>query len=390
MNSKGECEECKKETLQRKSVDGRESGSGYQEVPSIVHEVLRSNGQPLDPSLRNSMESRLGHDFSQVRIHTDVRAGESASSVGANAYTAGHRIVFAPQQFRPETETGRHLIAHELAHVIQQRDAGVGNEMPNRVSNPSDIAERQADAAADGAVNSVPSSLAIGAGSGGIVQRDKADDSQTGDGQRVSVSIAVRGTCSSPEKIAEAIPGARTMLVGAENWFINYPFLESTDKQRFDRLLQAHFGSSSADTRHSVHAHIIGMSRAMESAMNAGITFDCTDVSAQHCAEGPWEMWVDMKDRSVIHVCKDFFKAGLEERRFTLIHETAHLVGVGDKGGYIRTFGPIGTAECLQQTQLSTADALNNADSHVWMVWCLTRAPGIAVVPVENISTSKP
>ncbi|MCZ6673538.1 MAG: DUF4157 domain-containing protein, partial [Verrucomicrobia bacterium] len=59
------------------------------------------------------MEPRFGHDFSQVRVHTDTRAGKSAQEVHALAYTVGRNIVFAPHQYRPTTPAGRHLLAHE-------------------------------------------------------------------------------------------------------------------------------------------------------------------------------------------------------------------------------------------------------------------------------------
>jgi len=88
-----------------------------QEAPSIIHEVLRSTGQPLGASTRHFMEPRFGHDFSQVRVHTDARAAESASAVGAHAYTVGKNVVFGRGEFAPTTSSGRRLIAHELAHV---------------------------------------------------------------------------------------------------------------------------------------------------------------------------------------------------------------------------------------------------------------------------------
>jgi hypothetical protein len=117
----GECEECKKEqTLQRHATDA----SCPSVVPPIVHEVLRAPGQPLDAATRAFMEPRFGHDFSQVRIHTDAKAASSAAGVSALAYTVGREIVFAPRGYRPSSFEGRRLIAHELAHVLQQGAAG--------------------------------------------------------------------------------------------------------------------------------------------------------------------------------------------------------------------------------------------------------------------------
>ena len=89
-------------------------------APPVVHDVLQSAGQPLDAGTRAFMEQRFGHDFGQVRVHTDARAAQSAQAVSANAYTVGHNIVFGVGRFAPETHEGRRLIAHELTHVVQQ------------------------------------------------------------------------------------------------------------------------------------------------------------------------------------------------------------------------------------------------------------------------------
>ncbi|MEK6406962.1 MAG: DUF4157 domain-containing protein [Acidobacteriota bacterium] len=117
------CRQCKNEEnpLQRKAS----SFADVSEVPPIVHEVLRSPGQPLDSTTRAFMEPRFGHDFSQVRVHTGTTAEQSALQVNANAYTVGSSIVFGAGQFAPKTPAGQSLIAHELAHVVQQtRNAG--------------------------------------------------------------------------------------------------------------------------------------------------------------------------------------------------------------------------------------------------------------------------
>ena len=93
------------------------SGHG---VPPIVHEVLRSPGQPLDVATRAFMEPRFGHDFSGVRVHTDAKAAESARAVNALAYTVGRNVVFGAGQYLPQTNAGQRLLAHELTHTVQQ------------------------------------------------------------------------------------------------------------------------------------------------------------------------------------------------------------------------------------------------------------------------------
>ncbi len=118
-----ECEERRKKrlNLQRSSTNETEPS----EVPPIVHDVLRSPGQPLDPKTRAFMEPHFGHDFSKVRVHTDAKAAESARAVNALAYTVGMDVVFGAGQYAPGTSDRLKLIAHELTHVVHQAPSAV-------------------------------------------------------------------------------------------------------------------------------------------------------------------------------------------------------------------------------------------------------------------------
>jgi Domain of unknown function (DUF4157) len=98
-------------------------GAPASHAPANMHGVLRSPGEPLDSATRSFMEARFRHDFSQVRVHRGVAAEQSARDLSARGYTVGNHIVFAPNQFAPDTQKGRRLIAHELAHVVQQATA---------------------------------------------------------------------------------------------------------------------------------------------------------------------------------------------------------------------------------------------------------------------------
>jgi hypothetical protein len=143
----GECEACRKKRLQRNSGDAKSRNQNDSSVPPIVHEVLRSPGQPLDGATRAFMNQRFGHDFSRVRIHSGGAAEQSAQDVNANAYTVGHKIVFGAAQFAPGTERGNRLLAHELAHVVQQGASTPAGEISiGSVDSPE---EREADRAAD-------------------------------------------------------------------------------------------------------------------------------------------------------------------------------------------------------------------------------------------------
>ncbi len=115
----GKCEACSKkrgDVLHRKAADSSEMN----EAPPIVREVLNSPGQPLDAETRALFEPRFGRDFSNVRVHTDAKAAESAQAVNAQAYTVGRDIVFGTGQYVPEIAAGKRLLAHELTHVVQQ------------------------------------------------------------------------------------------------------------------------------------------------------------------------------------------------------------------------------------------------------------------------------
>ncbi|WP_079134748.1 DUF4157 domain-containing protein [Streptomyces sp. EN16] len=123
-----------------------------EEQRSPVHDVVSSGGLPLDTDTRTDMESRMGADFSDVRVHHDSAAHESAKDVGAHAYTVGNNVVFQRDAYDPGSPQGRTTLAHELTHVIQQRNGPVeGTEAPGgiRVSDPSDRFEREAVANAD-------------------------------------------------------------------------------------------------------------------------------------------------------------------------------------------------------------------------------------------------
>ncbi|MBE9571486.1 MAG: DUF4157 domain-containing protein [Proteobacteria bacterium] len=97
------------------------------QTPKVTHDLessinaFRGGGQPLPASIRTFFEPRFGYDFSQVRVHTDAKAAESAQAVNAKAYTLGQDVVFGAEQYAPETAVGRRLLAHELVHTIHQR-----------------------------------------------------------------------------------------------------------------------------------------------------------------------------------------------------------------------------------------------------------------------------
>jgi hypothetical protein len=184
-SNEGELDEYQKKgfNLQRRSANE----AAPPEVPQIVHDVLRSPGEPLDRETRAFMEPRFGHDFSKVRIHTDAKAAESAWAVNALAYTVGKNVVFGAGQYAPGTTNGQRLMVHELTHVMQQ---GITVFPSGNLSldTAGSAAENEAEhlsgemASINSAISTVPSGkvqrqfitpLSQGGGFGGLMERDR-------------------------------------------------------------------------------------------------------------------------------------------------------------------------------------------------------------------------
>lgn len=148
--SGGECAECSKKnlSLQRRTRNPEPETRNSGGVPSIVHNVLRSPGQPLDVGTRAFFEPRFGRDFSQVHLHADAKAAESARAVNALAYTVGRDLVFDSGQYAPGTIAGRRLLAHELAHSVQQ-SANAKQEQGSQMASNSLSVNQEAEVEAD-------------------------------------------------------------------------------------------------------------------------------------------------------------------------------------------------------------------------------------------------
>lgn len=161
-------------------------------APPLVHEVLRTPGEPLDAATRAFMEPRFGQDFSRVRVHHDEK---SARSVNALAYTVGNHIVFGAGQHDLSMNERRRLVAHELAHVAQQRDQPASATAPARtaltVSNTGDPAEREADAFASRVISHAgPAGAPAHAAAPSVVYRQevKSADPRCGNTRKIAAA----------------------------------------------------------------------------------------------------------------------------------------------------------------------------------------------------------
>lgn len=178
--------------LQREAGNSAVAELAEQESPVLG--VVSGGGASLDRDVRTDMEHRLGGDFSDVRVHTDAAAHDSARSVGAHAYTVGSHVVFQRDAYDPGSTAGRTTLAHELTHVMQQRSGPVDGTPAGggvSVSDPGDRFERAAAENADRVMSAEPAEEVqrevdpLGGGSAVAVQREENPDEEPDEGAAV-------------------------------------------------------------------------------------------------------------------------------------------------------------------------------------------------------------
>src|SRR3989454_7082682 len=169
--------------LQKTAGNATVSAALEEQEPSLVKNVVGSGGgSPLDNDTKGFMESRLGADFDDVRVHTDAAASESARSVQAHAYTVGSDVVFQSGQYTPESDSGKRMLAHELTHVVQQRSGPVSGTPAAggiKISHPSDRFEQAAESSADRVMSSASASAPTLVGPApASIQREGEEDEE--------------------------------------------------------------------------------------------------------------------------------------------------------------------------------------------------------------------
>lgn len=154
--------------LQRRAGN-RATSHALRQSSGSVEARIPAGGRPLAAPLRDEMERRFGEDFGAVRIHTGEHAARSAASLSAKAYTHGRDVVFSAGRFAPQSRAGKQLIAHELAHVVQQGRAHAGDRQDRAQ------AERSADVAAAG-ISCGAATVAVQGSAPVAVARQPEDD----------------------------------------------------------------------------------------------------------------------------------------------------------------------------------------------------------------------
>jgi len=204
----------------------RKFASKQSAAPPIVHEVMGSPSQPLDPATRDFMEPRFGYDFSRVRVHSGTFAEQSTRDVNAKAYTVGHDIVFGAGQYMPGTRHGAQLLAHELAHVVQQQGIAQFPVRIQRYEGPEhqDLGDKHADELLEFIQTEEGQKWA----SGRNIDAVKLADQMADDPMRRSKKIKVRADLA-------LTPGQIISLMG--DFYATWQALKAAPKSEIDQIL---------------------------------------------------------------------------------------------------------------------------------------------------------
>jgi Domain of unknown function (DUF4157) len=180
--------------------------------------ISKSGHRPFDPSTRAFMESGFGRDLGHVRVHADRAGGDAATAINAQAFTTGRDIYFAHDRYQPNSAVGRHLIAHEVAHTIQQShrmtpsDAISRNGRSPSVASPGDRFEGEADRAADALAAGQPATVVSSTHTPGLIQRQPSGKKPApAAGTQVSITITVEKAMTPHEFAVRAFMQAFRM-----------------------------------------------------------------------------------------------------------------------------------------------------------------------------------
>ena len=219
---------------QRSGRDAREHDSDVPEAD--VTRMASTTGRPLEGDVQERLGAAWGGvDLGKVAIHTDRQAAESAASLGADAYTVGHHVAFAQGRYAPGTPVGDRLLAHELAHVVQQRDtAELGSTTP-AVGHPHAAAEDQAERLAT-AATAEPAGGALGServaqAAGGPVVRRRVEMRDVGRGEQ-------SGFARLPDLIARLNAISQGLTLSMNGAELTYTLRPGGRLSELDRLLQ--------------------------------------------------------------------------------------------------------------------------------------------------------
>ncbi|MEI2579941.1 eCIS core domain-containing protein [Scytonema sp. PRP1] len=326
-----QCSECQRKnlTVQRRAAN-QQDGS---EVPPIVHEVLNTSGQSLDRDTRTFMESRFGHDFSNVRVHTDAKAAESAQAVNALAYTVGRDVVFGAGQYAPSTKTGQKLLAHELTHVVQQKAGTLqGKLYLNKTETDSlELEAERAERTIDNSGNKIELNASVPQASSNVIQRrvrpENVSCHQTGlTNPNLTGDQAVAAITAADADAVELALRAELLL--------DFHLLLTQGGQpidpEFDTILQEELGLTLTNPAHFrlIEQQRNRFRRVRETLESGYLRYICRGdkVTLVGCAEGSCgeNFAFSCPGNRLVVLCQPFWD-NPDERSATILHEPFHI-----------------------------------------------------------------
>jgi hypothetical protein len=366
----GECQECRKKRLQRSAST---SAPAPGTAPAAVHEVLRSPGQPLDAPTRAFMEPRFGHSFADVRVHADAPSARSAAAVGARAYAVGTDVVFGAGSYAPASAEGRRLIAHELAHVVQQSGTSPATLSPSLEMGPAEAPEeREADAVAERVLSG--GAAEVGLSSGGKLAR-KDSPTPTLGGAPPDVDAGIPCSKAQNDAVEDArrdgavmVGAAYRRLAGVGPAAPARPFggAEARDpgdmrQESARRLARTLLGPAGGDLE-----RVRSVMSRMHQSLNGTLPRVCASPKDDFC---PGRDAYVRGSHVPVHFCGTFFRLPPRVQTRLVVHESAHLAGIGD---------PASEAYCTDFDCETDCGGAGSADAWAHLAHC---AAGLAADP---------
>lgn len=345
------CPTCKKNEGDEGLVQRRTAALGNSSTSTIPDNFLHSlgPGQPLDSATRDFFEPRFGHDFSKVRVHAGGAAEQSAREVSAHAYTVEHDMVFGAGRFAPGTNEGRRLLAHELTHVVQQRNAGRIGETELTEHN-RDLGKEAGTFASPPDYGPTPDTPVVGTRL--VLSR-----------KEVPPPAPETEDCSDEqtEMLKNHLNGARTWVNAASPKVASYAYFNANPRvsavpknpEEMNMVRDA-----IRDNFHTTKDGVLSIRdgfQELRTALNGSITFECED---EGCTDRAYIRGAIAPVRRLgdIHVCPPWFNCKDYYRRVTtLIHERAHQYPGATDNAYDWQ---------SEYATLSVEDAIDNAESY--------------------------
>jgi hypothetical protein len=346
-------------TLQRKahSSSALTAATG----PSIVRQVLRAPGEPINNPIRHFFEMRFAQNLSDVRIHNGDMAAQSARSVNALAYTVGNHVVFGAGRYNPASRAGQALLAHELTHVLQQRSG-----LRSRSGLAADAGEQEALRNENAFHSAQP--LTFSSPSASLARKDGDSTMQAPTGPPGCTAEQHTLILPAANLAIQWLDHSIEQLLG----FLANPAAPASAAA--NQALQRHFHSTDPATAQRVVDRVRAIRQDIDSVrVGPQLTTECHSTEDHDC--GHANAYVS-GDRNLLAFCPIFFGWSLEARAESIVHEMAHsIIGdITDRAYRDDRLLPV----------LNAAEALTNAESFGLLVEELGRGQAPSTSPPED------